>query len=90
MSLTNIKATFACDGCGCEFQVELDAATPARKDRTFFDIAVDEVRGGQCTVVAAPQHMRWANVGMCSVQEGKHLCPACTRRADETDEDDLP
>lgn len=90
MSLRNLRAHFECDSCGCEFRVEVDPATPSRKDRTFFDIAVDEVRGGLCEVTAAASHMRWANVGMCSVQEGKHLCPSCTRKADEQEEDNLP
>lgn len=87
MSLYKIEAVFTCDGCGCQFKVELDAAQPARKGRTFFDIAVDEVRGGSCTVIAASKHLNWANVGMCSVQNDKHLCPKCTREADKAAEE---
>ena len=86
MTLVNAKAAFSCDGCGCEFQVELDTAYPFKKGRTIFDEAVDTVRGGICEVTAAPKHLRWANVGMCSVQNDKHLCPRCTREADDKED----
>ena len=93
MSVVNAHATIECDGCGCQFRVDIDTAYKPTKWKiergwSLFDEIVDTIRGGYCTVTAAPKHLRWANVGMCSVQDGKHLCPACTREADKEGDDD--
>jgi len=80
MSLSYIRARFRCDGCMAWFEVELDAASERLpEDWSFFDIAVDAVRGGH---IEAAQH-RAAEDGFCSVQDDKHLCAKCTREEDE-------
>lgn len=78
MSISVIRATFECDGCGKPFRVDVDPAVRAwirRQD--VFSIAVDAVRGG--TTVEG---------GFCSVQHDMHLCGPCTAVTDNIRPDD--
>lgn len=72
--LINIQATFACDECGDKFVVKLDPASTFIHDNwSLFDEATDAVAGG---VAVEPMD------DPTSVQNDKHLCGACTAKAD--------
>ena len=71
MGLLKMTATFACDGCGETMVAEMEAAYVPPPGWAIFDIAEDALRGGM-----------GAGLVMTSVQDGKHLCAACTRAAD--------
>lgn len=78
MSIVVIFATFDCDGCGKQFQVEMDPARRAWERRQdVFSIAVDAIRGGTAR-----------DGGFCSVQGDLHLCGDCTKVADGIQPDD--
>jgi len=74
MSVHRIEAVIHCDGCGCEFSVEMDAAYNPPKGWSLFDAAIDAIRGGLRGTIG-PR-------GTPSIQGGYHLCPACTRTVD--------
>lgn len=69
MSLSCIRATFDCDGCGHQFQVEMDPAGMRPKGWSLFEEAEDYVRGGVGTE------------GMPAVVHDMHLCHDCARIA---------
>lgn len=72
MSISVIRATFECDGCGKQFRVDMDPARRAWERRQdVFSIAVDAIRGGTAS-----------DGGFCSVQAELHLCGECTEVAD--------
>lgn len=78
MSIVTIKAYFDCDGCGAQFGVEMDPARKAWMRRQSLDsMAEDAIRGG--STLAGDS---------CSVQADLHLCPKCTRVADNINSDD--
>lgn len=73
MSVSVIRATIDCDGCGKQFRVEMDPAWRSSENiLTLWDHAEDAVRGG--LVIDQP--------GSCSVQDDLMLCPVCTSEAD--------
>lgn len=76
MSVTSIRATIACDDCGARFTVDLDAAYKPPVGWSLFDVAEDAVRDGGGDLMDS-----------CSVQDEKHLCVACTRKADAEDDE---
>lgn len=78
MSLINIIATIACDECGDGFSVYLDPATELY-DNCLFDIAENEVRGGNSLVSDENP------LGSTSVQDDKMLCVSCTKKFDKED-----
>lgn len=78
MGIVNIRATIACDGCAREFRVEMDPAAGPWADASLADYAEDAVRGGE----VVPERGKQVDLGSCSVQDDKLLCPACTTEAD--------
>jgi len=78
MSISVIRATFDCDGCGKQFRVDIDPAIRAWERRQdMMSIAVDAIRGGTTS-----------DGGWCSVQADMHLCGPCTKVADAIRPDD--
>ena len=78
MALSVIRATFRCDGCDCQFRVDIDPVRRAWERRQdMFSIAVDAIRGGVTD-----------DGGFCSVQHDMHLCDKCTQVADAINADD--
>ena len=65
MSIVCVKATFECDGCGCQFKVEMDPAKMRPKGMTLMEEAEDYCRGG-C-----------GDSGMPAVVHDMHLCHDC-------------
>ena len=66
--LRGITAQFLCDGCGRPFNIQIDPATESY-DQNFpavFDLVEDVLAGDPFK----------------SVQHGRHLCDACTRKVD--------
>lgn len=78
MAIQHIKAHFECDGCGKLFTVGMDCADATRPVLpSLADLAEDTLRGGNPIT------------GECgSVQDGLHLCRACTAKADAIGEED--
>lgn len=83
MSVDWIRAQIECDGCGSRFLVELDPAYTPPAGWSPHDVAEDAVRGG----MRVPQKGEIPITGDTSVQEGRMLCPACTRKADAEDDE---
>jgi uncharacterized Fe-S cluster-containing MiaB family protein len=85
MSIKHIKAEIVCDGCGCHFSVAFDEAYEPPEGWSLYDVATDTVRGGtSCEAIGR------CEVGVSSVQGNMHLCPGCTRKADNFIEEDRP
>jgi hypothetical protein len=83
MSLIHIRAHFACDECGAQFSVGMPADYEPPDGRSMFDVAVDMVRGSYDYADKS-----WTGGVSSSVQNDKHLCKACTKKADEASPDD--
>lgn len=73
MSIVSIIAKFECDACGAYFSANLDEARQPPDGWSLTECAEDEVRGGGDSLAESP------SIGDC----GEHLCPACTRKADQ-------
>jgi hypothetical protein len=71
MSLEAITAKFECDECGKPFEASIDESYQPPPGWSMFDVAEDAIRG---TV--------WE-----TVNNGKHLCRACTAKDDASSED---
>lgn len=72
MSISVIRATFDCDGCGKQFRVDIEPSVRAWKPRQdMMSIAEDAIRGGMTS-----------DGEFCSVQSDMHLCGNCTKVAD--------
>jgi hypothetical protein len=84
MSLNFIRAHFNCDECGTQFSVSMDPALKPPSAWSLFDCAVDAVRG----TIDYEEHRNRDILGLSSVQDDKHLCAACTSKADAEDPDD--
>jgi hypothetical protein len=73
MALQSLTAVFSCDECGAEFTVKCD---PAITCESLFEGAEEACMGGNgCTS------------GICSFQDGQHLCPSCTTERDAVAEE---
>lgn len=66
MSIVCIRATFECDGCGCQFRVEMDPATMRPKGWSLMEEAEDYLRG-MCS----------ADGGLPAMVHDLHLCDDC-------------
>jgi hypothetical protein len=78
LSLIHIRAHFDCDECGKQFSVGIAADYVPPEKWSMFDVAEDSVRGS-----VDYEEKGWDG-GLCSsVQNNKHLCKDCTRKADE-------
>ena len=78
MSISVIRATVVCDGCGKQFRVDLDPARKAWERRqSIHSFALDAIRGGTS-----------ADGEFCSLQDGLELCETCTSVADGIRPDD--
>lgn len=78
MSLIHIRAHFECDECGKQFSVGIAADYVPPAKWSMFDVAEDSVRGS-----LDYEEKGWDG-GLCSsVQNEKHLCKDCTKKADE-------
>lgn len=78
MSLNFLRAHFACDECGTQFSVEMEASYQPPSSWSLFDCAVDAVRGSNGYEEARNKDI----LGFSSVQDDKHLCAACTEKVD--------
>ncbi|MGI9296389.1 MAG: hypothetical protein ACR2QC_00650 [Gammaproteobacteria bacterium] len=77
-----IRAAIECDGCGKEFQVELDPSRPSIPNKAMCD-AVE--------VAVADGDILGGGISGCSKQAGLALCSKCTARITEIgDVDYLP
>lgn len=83
MPLLNVRAAIECDGCGSPFRVEIDPAATGLPEWSIADFAEDAVRGGE----VVPEPKRRVDLGSCSVQADKLLCPVCTAQVDADDEE---
>lgn len=73
MSIEKIVAHFRCDGCNEAFLEEMDPArSTCRELPTTYELAEDAIRGN----------------GFQTIQDGMHLCPKCTKVADNIHEDE--
>ncbi len=77
MTLVKITAKFTCDECGGLMVAEIEPTRKVPAEWTAFDLAEDYLRCG-----CGP------GLAMTSVQEGRHLCVACTKKADESNPED--
>lgn len=75
VSIDRVEVRAICDGCGKWFCVEMELSDSIPQDWTLYDAAVNAVRGSL--------EYRDAKliIGSSSVQDGKHLCDACTDEA---------
>lgn len=73
MSIKSIAATFECDACGHRFTVTLDEAQQPPEGWALMECAEDAIRAGGDSLVNSP------SIG----DSGEHLCPVCTRKADQ-------
>jgi hypothetical protein len=79
MSIKAIQAIFECDGCACEFGVDIEVAATRPLRWSMLDIANDYLRGGGGWI----KHRKGTEIGYCSYQRGRHLCPECTSIEDK-------
>ena len=83
MTLQAIKATFACDGCGRRFTMDIDPASEVRLGSQLFEHVEDALRGGEFNGYVGGSHREAAqSTYSTSCQHGKHLCPSCTEAVD--------
>ena len=76
MSISVIRVTVECDGCGKQFRVDMDPATKTAGADLYF-YAEDFVRGGMTS-----------DGEFCSVQADLQLCGECTSKADSIGDED--
>jgi ribosomal protein L37AE/L43A len=87
MTLIRTLCHFTCDGCGKPFVTRIQNAhkLPAC-DWTMFEFSEDSLRWGTAfggyTDIRGGVNPR-SEMGLTSVQAGKHLCPACTSVVDD-------
>lgn len=79
--IVDIKAKFSCDECGTEFIVSIDPPYEPPAGWSMFDVAEDAIRGGQDYEDGHEPQSDYIG----SVQDDRHLCGRCTRKADQED-----
>lgn len=88
MAVVRLDALCACDGCGKRFGVELELAADLKDHEDFEAMTRAAIHGGQanCYVWGVRGRStvdRLSLSGPTSVQAGKVLCDACTKRCDD-------
>lgn len=86
MSVLGVQFMIECDGCGTHFRVHwVDLARTVPAGWSLHEVAEEAVRNGY---YVTPNKTAVSISDSTSVQDGKLLCPACTRAADAASEDD--
>lgn len=76
MTIVLIAATIECDGCGGEFRVSMDVTRKIPENFSLHELAEDALAAG---VIHDARTAACQNTSsMCSIRDGRHLCPACT------------
>lgn len=72
--LREIRASFACDGCGAAFSVQMEPPYEPPPGWSLFDCAVDAVRGS--IGYEGPKSIQGFK-GDSIVEDGRQLCGRC-------------